>query len=260
MTGKSLKSGNGIQPVAAFIPFASLALKVFHITIPLKWIALLIGLQTTIVLSFYLNFETSDFFWCFLSIGSYILVTMPFYMKCCNKSVVNVQRSYQEITIENLFRICAKEVFSDYRLSLLSKIPLALQVLVGGSLLYGVFGADWVLHALAGFGIGALALRAYVTVVGHYGYDRSASYFHLDRFQALKIERKRASAEFTLFSIVVVAVAWEVMEGTVHFISPVNVFRVNGEPLWNSCGDLLFAVCGGMIAWYLFTNKLTRRQ
>ena len=249
MTDESIPLRNRIQPLAAFIPFAPLAIKVFHTLMPLKWIALFTGLQTISLLSFYLNFIANDFSWCLLAVCAYILITVPVYMNSAKNGAVNGEEYHQKLTFSNLFRTCAKAVFSDYRVSLLSKIPLALQVLAGGSLLYGVFGADWILHALAGFGVGALALKAYVTGVGHYGYSRLASYFRLSRFRTFRAERKTASAEFTLFSVIVVAVIWEVFERSVHFISPVNVFRVGEEPLWNTYGDIIFAIFGGMIAW-----------
>jgi hypothetical protein len=245
----------GIQPAVAFIPFAPLAVKAFHTLMPLKWVGLFTVLQTISLLSFYSNFIANDFFWCLSAVCVYILIAMPVYMKIAKKVVVN-NEGHQELVFTNLFRKCAQAVFSDYRISLLSKIPLALQVLAGGSLLYGVFGADWILHALAGFGIGILALKAYTIGVGYYGYSRLASYFRISRFHTFKAERKTASAEFTLFSIVVIALVWEVLERTVHYISPVNVFRFGGESLWNTCGDIFFAVIAGMIAWYLFTHKL----
>jgi hypothetical protein len=49
--------------------------------------------------------------------------------------------------------------------------------------MYNVFGADWVLHALAGFGIGAISLKAYVTGVRYCSYDRLASFFGLSRLK-----------------------------------------------------------------------------
>jgi hypothetical protein len=222
---------------------------------PLKWAFLFTGLEAISLLAFYLNFVANDLFWCFLSVCAYILIAIPLYMNSVKIGGVVGEVRPQKLTFSNLFRICATAVFSDYRIALLSRIPLALQVLAGGSLLYEVFGADWILHALAGFGIGSLALKAYVTGVGHYGYSRLASYFHLDRFRTFKAERRNASAEFTLFSIFVVAIVWEIFERTVYFISPINVFRVGWEPLWNICGDISFAAVGGMIAWHILTHK-----
>ncbi len=141
-------------------------------------------------------------------------------------------------------------------ISLMSKIPLTLQILAGGSLLYQIFGADWIMHALAGFGVGAIALKAYVTGVNHYGYNRLAAYFRLNRFKTFKSERKNASAEFTLFSIAVVATVWEIFEIYVYLLSPNNVLRIRAEPLWNITGDLAFAIIGGMMAWHILRNRL----
>ncbi len=245
-----------ILPLVAFIPFVPLIIKGRHTKMPLKWVVLFTVLQTLALLSFYINFMTNDFFWCLLAVGTYVLVALPVYTNIAKKSVVNDALIHQELIFSNLFRKAAKAVFSDYRLSLLSKIPLALQVLAGGSLLYGVFGADWILHSLAGFGIGAIATKAYMASVDHYGYSPLASYFHISKFSAFKVERKTASAEFALFSVVVIAFAWEVFERVVYFISPVNVFRFGGEPLWNSFGDVLVAVIAAMIAWYLFARKI----
>ena len=250
---------SGIQPLAAFIPFVPLALNAFHTLMPLKWIALFTILQTISLLSFYINFISNDFFWCLLAVGTYILIALPVYTKIGNKNSINDEGRYKELIFINLFRKCANAIFSDYKTSFLSKIPLALQVLAGGSLLYGVFGADWILHALAGFGIGALATKAYIIGVGHYGYSPLASYFHLNRFRTFKAERKRASAEFALFSIVIIALAWEVLENIVNSISPANVFRFGGEPFWNSFGDVFFAIISAMIAWYLYTHKIKWR-
>jgi hypothetical protein len=248
---------NGIPPLLAFVPFVPLIVRAFRNLMPLKWVFLFTDLETISLLAFYLNFVANDFFWCFLSICAYILIATPLYININNVKIgVTIGEGHPpNLTFSNLFRTCAKAVFSDYRIALLSRIPLALQVLAGGSLLYEVFGADWILHALAGFGVGALALKAYVTGVRQFSYSRLASYFHLARFRTFQTERKTASAEFTLFSIFVVALVWEVFERGVYFISPVNVFRVGWEPLWNICGDISFAAFGGMIGWYILTHK-----
>lgn len=252
--GKPLRFG--IQPLVVFIPFSPLAINVFHALMPLKWVALFTVLQTISIISFYTNFIANDFFWCFLAVCVYVLLVMPVYMKIAKKSSINGDGNHKELIFSNLFRKCSQAVFSDYRFSLLSKIPLTLQVLAGGSLLYGVFGADWILHALAGFGIGVIAFKAYTIGVGCYGYSRLAAYFGLDRFRTFKVERKKASAEFTLFSVIVIALLWEAFERTVYFISPVNVFRVGWESPLNIFGDIFFAVVGAMIAWYLLNRKL----
>jgi hypothetical protein len=245
----------GVSPLSAFVPFAPFTVNAFHNLMPLKWGFLFAGLQVITLLSFYLNFIAVDFFWCFLSIFAYILIASPLYMNSAKNGAPMGAGQPQELTFNNLFKICAKSTFTDYRIALLSRIPLSLQVLTGGSLLYEVFGADWVMHALSGFGIGALALKAYLTGVGHFGYGRLASYFHLSGFRTFKVERKHATAEFTLFSCVVVALIWEVFERTVHFISPVNVFSIGGESLFNITGDVLSGVLGGMVAWYLLRHK-----
>jgi hypothetical protein len=79
------------------------------------------------------------------------------------------------------------------------------QVLVGGSILYEVFAADWIIHALAGFGIGAIALKAYKTAVNNYGYSSLVSYFRLDRLRVSGVEKVTGSIGFTLFSVIVAA-------------------------------------------------------
>lgn len=228
--------------------------------IPLKWITLFTVLQTITLLAFYTNFMANDFVWCSIAILAYFLIVMPIYLNSAkndaSNSRANTMISHQKLTFSNLFRMCTRAVFSDYRISLLSKIPLALQALAGGSLLYEVFGADWILHALGGFGVGALALKAYMTGVGYYGYNRLASYFGLSRFRSFEAERKNASAEWTLFSIIVIALVWEVLERSIHFVSPANVLRIGIEPVWNISGDMFSGIFGAMIAWYLLTHKL----
>lgn len=260
MTKNNLHAKNGIHPLAAFLPFAPLTIKVFQVLMPVKWIALFTVLQAITLIAFYLNFIANDFVWLTLALWAYVLLAMPIYTNTVKTDTIGATVPQQKLTFPNLFKICSKAVFSDYRISLVSKIPLTLQVLAGGSLLYEVFGADWILHGLAGFGIGALALTAYSAGVEHYGYGSLASYFRLSRFRTLKVERLRASAEFTLFAIVVVAFTWEVFERSVHFASPVNVFRIGGEPMWNIFGDVFFAICGGMIAHYLLTHKFKWHQ
>lgn len=170
--------------------------------------------------------------------------------------IAGIERDHHKITFSNLFKTCTNGVFSDYKISLTSKIPLVMQVLGGGSLLYEVFAADWIMHALAGFGVGAIALKAYTVGVNHHGYGCLVSYFRLDRFRAFRVERKTGSAGFTLFSLIVVALAWELFEVIVSLAAPGNIFRIRPEPLWNIIGDIAFAVTGGMAAWYLIKCKL----
>ena len=209
------------------------------------------------MLSLYVNIAANDILWSMLGIFAFISVCTPVYLNGAKaQRVVDVEKRCDKITFANLFKVCSKGVFSEYRISLLAKTPLALQALAGGSVLYLVFGVDWILHALAGFGVGALALKAYIAAVNYYGYNRLASYFRLDRFRVFKVERETGSAEFALFSLIVVESIWELGEIVVYLMSPVNVFRVGAEPLWNIIGDIVFAIAGGMAAWYLLKCKL----
>jgi hypothetical protein len=152
--------------------------------------------------------------------------------------------------------MCSNSVFSDYRTALLAKIPLVVQVLAAGSIIYHIFGIDWVMHGLAGFGIGAAAMKAYKTAVNHHGYSKLASYFRLDRFKIFRVERKTGSLEFALFGIMVAALMWELMERTAYFISPANVLRIGPETPVNILGDMIFDIIGGVIAWVLINYKL----
>lgn len=246
-----------IPAFLAFIPFGALLVWLFDDIMPLSWLSLAAMLRSISLLSIYVNITANDIVWSIFGIWAYISISIPFYLNVDKMPHVGgSQVNCPSLTFPSLFKTCANAVFSDYRISLSSKIPLALQVLAGGSLLYEVFGADWILHALAGFGIGAIALKAYVTAVRHYGYNRLASYFHLSGFRIWKTERKHASAEWTLFSITVVAIIWEVFERSVHFLSPANTFRIGAEPLWNITGDMVFGIIGAMVAWYLIERKL----
>ncbi len=243
---------NGRSSLSAFVPFAPFTVRSLNNSMTLKWSFLFTALQAISILAFYLNFAVNDFLWCFYSVFAYIMVAAPLYFNGAKISV----STPQNLTFGNLFRTCANAAFSDYRLSLLSRIPLVLQVFTGGSVLYNIFGLDWVMHTLGGFGVGALAWKAYAAGVGQFSYDRLASYFHLDRYQTFKAERKYASAEFTLFSIIVVAVLWEVAERIVYFNAPVNMLRIGPEPLWNIIGDIIFGAVGAMMAWYILTHKI----
>jgi hypothetical protein len=246
----------GLQQIAVFIPFATLAINTYRILMPLKWLTLFTALQIISILSFCTNLVAGDFFWCMLAVGVYLILVIPVYVRLSEKTLIIDDIKCEKLVFKNLFTKCTQAFFSDYRLSLVSKIPLVFQVLVGGSLLYGVFGADWFLHGLAGFGIGAIAMKAYTIGVNFYGYGRLASYFHVDRYRLLRTQRKYASAEFTLFSVTLIALLWELFENIVYWFSPVNVFRVNGEPVWNTFGDVFFAVTAGMVAWYLLYRKV----
>jgi hypothetical protein len=112
------------------------------------------------------------------------------------------------------------------------------------------------MHSLAGFGVGAVSLKAYKTAVDAYGYNKLCSYFGLNRSDSFKNEGKYASLEWTLFCLFVVAVPWELMERAVYFVSPNNPLRVGLESIWNSVGDIVFGIIGGIVAWYLLEHKL----
>lgn len=246
-----------ISAFIAFIPFGTFLVYLLYQTMPLRWASLAFLLQSVSLYSIYANITTNDILWIIFGVYAFLAVCIPIYKNAVNKpDSVQVEKHHGKISFSNLFKTCSNGVFSDYRISLLAKIPLVTQVLAGGSMLYGIFGADWIMHALAGFGIGAIALKAYKTGMNGYGYSHLASYFHLDRFQVYKVERKTGSAEFTLFSIIVVALIWELFERSVYFVSPTNVFRVRAEPLWNVTGDMISAILGGMLAWYLINRKL----
>ena len=240
----------------AFIPFGSFLVYLFYQSMPLRWISLASLLKSVSLVSIYANITKNDILWSMLGVWAFLTVCTPVYLNIIKTHApVAVEKYHGRITFASLFKTCSDAVFSDYRIALLAKTPLVMQVLAGGSVLYGVFGADWLMHALAGFGIGAMALKAYKTAVNHYGYSHLASYFRLDRFQTFRVERKKGSAEFTLFSLVVVALIWEVFERAVYFTSPINVFRIGAEPLWNIVNDIIFVIVGGMTAWYLIHSR-----
>jgi hypothetical protein len=246
-----VEAKNGVSSLSAFVPFAPFTVSAYHNSMALKWSFLFTALEAISLLSFYLNLVMNDFFWCLLSIFAYIMVAAPL----CFSGVKTADAAPQNLTFSRLFRACTKAVFADYRISLMSRIPLVLQVLTGGSLLYEFFGPDWIMHALGGFGVGALAWRAYVAGTGQFGYGRLVSYFHVDKIPRYRTEPKTAPAEFTLFSVTVIALAWEIFERIVYFASPDNMFRVGMEPLWNIIGDIAFGIAGGMIACYILTRK-----
>jgi hypothetical protein len=224
---------------------------------PLRWASLVTMLESISLLSIYVNITASDLLWSMFGIWVFIIVCTPVYLNVVEaQRVVDVEKNCDKISFTNLFKMCSNAVFSDYRIALTAKIPLVMQVLVGGSIFYGVFGADWIMHALAGFGIGAIALKAYKTAVNNYGYSHLVSYFHLDRLRISVVERETGSLGFTLFSLVVVASIWEIFERAIYLVSPINVFRVGMEPLGNIIGDIVSAITGGMAAWYLVKCKL----
>jgi hypothetical protein len=203
----------------------------------------------------------NDILWSVFSLYAFILVSLPVYFNTVNvitdHDIACEQRTQPDkVVFSELFKTVYNGVFSDYKISLLSKTPLVIQVLAGGSVLYSIFGLDWVMHSLAGFGIGAVSLKAYKTAVNTYSYSKLASYFGLDKFESFKTERKWATAEWTIFCLVIVTVSWELVERIIYFIQPTNVFRIGLEFVGNSFGDVVFGILGGMIAWQLIENKL----
>jgi hypothetical protein len=251
------RSGAPIPAFAAFIPFGALLIYRFHSIMPLRWVSLVTMLESASLLSIYVNITANDPLWTIFGIWTFIAVCAPVYLNAVKtQRVEGVERNCDKITFTNLFMTCSNAVFSDYRIALTALIPLVMQMFAGGSILYRVFGAAWVMHALAGFGIGAVAFKAYKTAVDHYEYSHLVSYFRLDRFRISGVESKTSSLGFTLFSLVVLASTWEIFERVVYLMSPVNVFRVGLEPPWKSIGDVVFGVTGGMAAWYLVKRKL----
>jgi len=242
----------------AFLPLGTFGVYFLYKSIPLVW-ALLAGvLKAMCLICFYSNLMTNDVFWSIFGLCVFILVSLPVYfntLKVRSKKDITCKQSNDpdKVIFSELFKTCCNEVFSDYKISLLSNIPLAIQVLAAGSILYSIFGLDWVLHSLAGFSIGAVSVKAYKTAVSTYGYNKLASYFGFD---SSKTEGKWASAGWTLFCLVVVTVSFELMERAVYFMSPNNMLRIGLEALWNSAGDAIFGIFGGMAAWYLIERKL----
>ena len=250
------EDGPSNSALIAFVPFGSFLVYLAYQSMPLRWVSLASLLKSVSLVSIYANITNHDVVWTMLGVWAFLTVCTSVYLNAIKaRSPVALEKRYDRITFANLFKTCSNAIFSDYRIALLAKTPLVIQVLAGGSVLYGVFGADWLMHALAGFGIGAVALKAYKTAVNYCGYSRLASYFRLDRFQIFRVERKTGSAEFTLFSLVVVALIWEIFERTVYFASPINVLRIGAEPLWNIVSDMVFAIMGGMTAWYLINSR-----
>ena len=241
----------------AFIPFGTLLINLFHRTMPLRWVSLASLLKSVSLFSIYTNVTRNDILWSVFGVWAFLTVCTSVYLNTVKTSnPVGVKKHPEKMTSANLFKMCSNSVFSDYRVALLAKIPLVIQVLAAGSIVYQVFGTDWVMHALAGFGIGAATMKAYKTAVNHYGYSNLASYFRLDRFQIFRVERKTGSLEFAIFGILVVALIWELMERVAYFVSPGNLLRIGAEPLWNIFGDMIFNIIGGIVAWVLINYKL----
>ena len=246
-----------VPPFAAWIPFSTPLISHLETIMPLSWAILATVLSSISLIAIYTNIAANDIFWASMGIWAYIVVGITVYTAIIKRrNATNAIQPKPDFSFPNLFKTCANAVFSDYRISLLSKIPLSLQVIAGGTLLYYITGADWIMHALAGFGIGAMALKAYTAGVGTYSYERLASYFRIDKYNSYKTERRFALAEFTVFSILVFSVPWETFERVVHYLNPDNIFRVGAEPLWNIAGDMISAILGGMLALYLLKTKL----
>jgi len=251
------QSGTSIPPFAAFIPSGTLLIYYYHRIMPLRWVFLVITLKSISLLSIYINITKNDPLWTMFGIWTYIIVCTPFYLNVVKpQRMMDAEKNCDKISFTNLFQTCSNAVFSDYRISLTAKISLVAQVLVGGSILYDVFAADWIIHGLAGFGIGAIALKAYETAVNNCGYSNLVTYFHLDRLHIPRVERETGSLEFSLFSVAIVALIWEIFERAIYLISPINALRIGLEPLWNTTGDIVSAIIGGIAAWYLIKCRL----
>lgn len=241
----------------AFIPFGTLLINLFHRTMPLRWVSLASLLKSVSLLSIYANVTRNDILWTIFGVWTFITVCTTVYLNIAKTpNPVGIERNNGSLSFAGLFKMCSNGVFSDYRIALLAKIPLVVQVLAAGSVLYQVFGIDWLMHGLAGFGVGAAALKAYKTAVDRCGYGNLVSYFRLDRFQIFKVERKTGSLEFTLFGLVVAALIWELIERVAYFVSPANLLRIGAEPVWNVFGDIIFDIIGGVTAWALISSKL----
>ena len=241
----------------AFIPFGTLLIHLFYGSMPLRWVSLASLLKSVSLFSIYTNVTRNDILWSIFGLWAFLTVSIPVYLNTFKTPIsARVKKYPGKMTFANLLKMCSNSVFSDYRIALLAKMPLVLQVLAAGSIVYQVFGVDWVMHALAGFGIGAAAIKAYKTAVNHYAYSDLASYFRLDRFRIFRVERKTGSLEFALFSIVVAALIWELIERAAYFISPANLLRIGPESPFNILGDMFFDIIGGIVAWVLIKSKL----
>jgi hypothetical protein len=251
------RSGASIPAFAAFVPFGTLLIYRSYHFMPLKWVCLAVLLKAISALSVYINLTDNDLLWSSFGILSFIIVSTPVYVSVVKvHRVMDVQKNCGKITFTKLFKMCLDAFFSDHRIALTATISLVMQVLVGGSILYNVFGADWVMHALAGFGISVAAAKAYRTGIDYYGYSSLVSYLHLDRFRILRTEKGISWLAFTFFSLMLFASSWEIFERAVYFESPVNAFRIGLEQFWNTFGDIVSAIIGGIAAWYLAKCKL----
>jgi hypothetical protein len=245
----------------SFLPLGAVAIHFIYQTIPLRWALLTSILKITSLLSLFSNASNNDLLWSCLAIYAYILFSSPAYFDTITQMKNHTQEkeiSPGKVVFSELFQKVYHGVFSDYKTSLIAKIPLALQLLAAGSIIYSIFGLDWIIHSLAGFGIGAVSLKAYKIAIKAYGYNKLASYFGISRFKPFKTERKNAAAEWTLFCLVVVTVVWELLEYSVYCLSPYNPLRFRSESLWNTSGDIIFGILGGMTAYYTAENKFLK--
>jgi hypothetical protein len=242
----------------SFLPLGTLGVYSLYKSMPFVWVLLAEVLKAMCLICFCSNLMTNDVLWSIFGLCTLIFVSLPVYFNTSNvkskEGTTCRQGSHPDkVIFSKLFKTCSNGVFSDYQISLLSKIPLAIQVLAAGSILYSIFGLDWVLHSLAGFSIGAVSVKAYKTAVSTYGYNKLASYFGFDPSKA---EAKWASAAWTLFCLVIVTVSFELMERAVYFTLPTNMLRIGLEAVWNSAGDAVFGIFGGMAAWYIIERRL----
>ncbi|MEM3550167.1 MAG: hypothetical protein QXN87_09080 [Candidatus Bathyarchaeia archaeon] len=246
----------------SFLPLGAVAIHFIYQTIPLRWALLASLLKITSLLSLFSNAANNDLLWSFFAIYAYILFSSPAYFDTLTQ-IKNKNHNDgrglipEKVVFSELFKKVYRGVFSDYKISLMAKIPLALQLLAAGSIIYSIFGLDWIIHSMAGFGIGAVSLKAYKIATKAYGYNKLASYFGISKFKPFKTERKSAAAEWTLFCLVVVTVVWEILEYFVYYLSPYNPLRFRSENLWNSVGDVIFGILGGMTA-YTAENKFLK--
>ncbi len=240
----------------AFLPFGSYLVYFIFKEIPFQWASLASVLRAFPFTSFFLNLVRNNFLWCLFSLYVYVSITLPIYFNTKNGSTkVNAGRSLHKPIFSQIVKTITVEVFSDYKFSLIIKIPLAIQIVAAGSRLYSIFGLDWLMHSMAGFCIGAISLKAYKIAVSAYGYESLASYFGLDRFKSLRHERKWATLEWTLFCLIVVTTCWELAERAVYMLSLGTVLRVGLESAYNSLVDMAVGILGGVVAWFLFESR-----
>ena len=262
------KTNKTIHEIVAFIPFGIILVQRAKPVMPLRWILLVISLEVIAIATIFTNIVANDPVWALFGVWAFIIVCRPIYFtfkqtksnnpkpsKVVNPSNKVNQTNTEKLTFKNLFNLCAKTNFSNYRIGLLSSVPLVVQALVGGSIIYTLFGGDWVMHYLAGIGIGAMAFLAYRTSLDKYGYKGLHEYFRLDSIHLPKTERKTGSLEFVIFSIIIVALIWELLEYSIVTINPENVWRVHVETTINRGMDFGVAILGAITAWYLIKYK-----